>query len=494
MSNCSEHTDYYVDRDRILPENYGKSGEPPIYHDIIAESKHKYKLQVLQVCIGLLIFYQSYYMHYGSLNLYNLSVTTPWEVFWPLVLYSVGYVGSILLAGRWASHHSPQRLLSHGLILNGVLHCVYAIMIHLWPYHPYNYPAVTYLLYKPWHVLHGVVNSFFLPSAYTILARNVPARYRATVGSLVLSMKWFILPFSWLISCVLYNTAFMVFAFITVTLGSIYIWITRNKNDSYEFVDQKSPNYRPLVPWSEMFRSLPVWTLIVTHAVYFATQFYSPLGQTMTVNFYHLTTYEELRLLQFERIVSELPRFFVGIACTMLSGCLSDWLVAKGRLTRDRSRKVFQFLGGAVPMGGLILLRVLYVSSFHTYYQQDVFNVVKLGVLVFGGLACVQSSGFLINHMDLSPYYAGLLVAISEVANQVVMCLLIWIFGFYSSDALTIIQMIAVPIFCIFASFFFLICARTDIQNWSPIPLSLFQSRQPTYVGPLQNPFHPSDL
>ncbi|CAB0032332.1 unnamed protein product [Trichogramma brassicae] len=308
-----------------------------------------------------------------------------WEVFWPLLLYSVGYVGSILLAGRWASDHSPQRLLSHGMILNGLLHCVYAMMINFWPYHPYGYPVIMHLLYKLWHVLHGVANSFFLPSAYTILARNVPMRYRASV------------------------------------------------DDSYEFVDQKGPNYRPPVPWSEMFRSLPVWTLIVTHAVYFVTQFYSPLGQTMTINFYHPATYEELRLLQFKRIVAELPPFFVAIACTLLSGCLSDWLVAKSYLTRDRSRKVFQFVGAAVPMGGLMILRVIFVSSFHTYYYEDVLNVVKFGWLVFVGLACVQSSGFLINHMDLSPYYAGLLVAISEVANQVVMCLLIWIFGFYVS-------------------------------------------------------------
>ncbi|KAL7303952.1 hypothetical protein TKK_0003610 [Trichogramma kaykai] len=155
------------------------------------------------------------------------------------------------------------------------------------------------------------------------------------------------------------------------------------------------------------------------------------------------------------------------------SGWLSDALVAQNLLTRLNARKIFNSLAICVPMSASIVMFVLEHTSSTLYYNYIVvWTSIKVVLIV---LTSFQSSGFMINHVDLSPYYAGILIAITEIANQIITGLVILVTNLCANqlrgDSSLIIIQCLLAAFSIYMGIFFAICSEASIQeNWSPVP------------------------
>lgn len=90
-------------------------------------------------------------------------------------------------------------------------------------------------------------------------------------------------------------------------------------------------------------------------------------------------------------------------------GFLSDYLLARNFWSVETSRKVFNSVALYIPMGALIALG--YMSK-----DQPIGAMVLLciGVGIQGGIYV----GYIVNHMDLSPIHAGVLMGIANFLSS----------------------------------------------------------------------------
>lgn len=103
-------------------------------------------------------------------------------------------------------------------------------------------------------------------------------------------------------------------------------------------------------------------------------------------------------------LLSALPYFVMWILCFVMSP-ISDYLINSGKLSVATTRKLFNSIGQWVPMICLI------VCGYMTA-DQSVGAIVCLTIGV--GFSSASFSGYMINHMDLSPNFAGTMMGITN--------------------------------------------------------------------------------
>ncbi|XP_071813968.1 sialin-like [Apostichopus japonicus] len=156
------------------------------------------------------------------------------------------------------------------------------------------------------------------------------------------------------------------------------------------------------IPWVSIFTSVPVWALIITH---FCNNwaFYTLLTD--------LPTYFK-GVLRFDisknGLISSLP-YISQYIVSNLSGSLADFLRSRNILSTNTTRKLFNTLG---------------------FFLQGVF-MIGAGlagcnvVLAVTCLVCAVGSfgitigGFNVNHLDIAPRYAGVLMGITNTAGTI---------------------------------------------------------------------------
>lgn len=80
-----------------------------------------------------------------------------------------------------------------------------------------------------------------------------------------------------------------------------------------------------------------------------------------------------------------------------------------GKITTTTARKTATSICTIIP--GICLLALCYISCAHT----AAVVIMTIGVIGMGGMF----SGFLSNHIDIAPNYAGTLVAITNTAATI---------------------------------------------------------------------------
>ncbi|KAL8617685.1 hypothetical protein ACOMHN_064939 [Nucella lapillus] len=150
-------------------------------------------------------------------------------------------------------------------------------------------------------------------------------------------------------------------------------------------------------PWRSMLRSGPVWAIVVSHATY---------SWVTSWMMSYLPKYLK-QMMQFDvkedGLYSSLPyvgRMVTGFVC----GYLSDRMLHSGLLTTGQCRKLFQVAGCAGC--ALCMLGVGFLD--HTSPAAAV--VLLVLALSFQNLTSVA---FRINHLDIAPRFAGVLMGLS---------------------------------------------------------------------------------
>lgn len=103
-------------------------------------------------------------------------------------------------------------------------------------------------------------------------------------------------------------------------------------------------------------------------------------------------------------LLSSLPYFAMGILCFVVSP-ISDLLINRGTLTVTTSRKLFNSIGQWVPMGCLIGLGYMTANE-----KTEAIVLLTLAVGINAACFC----GYLVNHMDLSPNFAGPMMGVTN--------------------------------------------------------------------------------
>uniref|UniRef100_T1ISU2 C2H2-type domain-containing protein n=1 Tax=Strigamia maritima TaxID=126957 RepID=T1ISU2_STRMM len=158
------------------------------------------------------------------------------------------------------------------------------------------------------------------------------------------------------------------------------------------------------IPWGKFFNSGPVWAIIMAHLT-------ANWGlYTLVIN---LPTYmdniHKFRIKE-NGFLSALP-YVSTLIVTLVSGKMSDFLIRRKFMSTTAVRKTFNSFGMFIPCVCMYLLTTL--NCTQRFYAVAVIVVLQ----TFSGLA--YSGGFFLNHVDIAPQFAGILMGITNLFGTV---------------------------------------------------------------------------
>jgi len=223
---------------------------------------------------------------------------------------------------------------------------------------------------------------------------------------------------------------------------------------SEELADDKAEKQVQKIPWYDIMKSVHVWAIIVAH---FAENwgYYTLLTS--------LPTYLKLILkfdLQKTGFLAALP-YLIMIIVVQSGGRFADFLRSSGAMSTTHVRKLFNTLGFLYQ--GVFLIVVGYSENKY---------VALFGLTMavgFGGLAW---SGFIVNHLDIAPRYASLLLGITNCFATIPGILSPLVVGFVTTNETQeewrIVFYISAAIYA-FGTVFFLVFSTGVKQPWADL-------------------------
>ncbi|XP_042637500.1 sialin [Orycteropus afer afer] len=257
---------------------------------------------------------------------------------------------------------------------------------------------------------------------------------------------------------------FYLFGIIGIFWFILWIWLVSNTPETHRTISRSEKEYilsslknqlssQKSVPWIPMLKSLPLWAIVVAHFSYNWT-FYTLLTL--------LPTYmkEILRFnVQENGFLSAVPYFGCWL-CMILSGQAADNLRAKWNFSTICVRRIFSLVGMIGP--AVFLVAAGFIGC--DYSLAVVFLTISTTLGGFG------SSGFSINHLDIAPSYAGILLGITNtfatipgmigpvIAKSLTPNNTIreWQTVFYIAAAINV-----------FGAMFFMLFGKGEVQTWA---------------------------
>lgn len=275
-------------------------------------------------------------------------------------------------------------------------------------------------------LLVGVAQGFIFPSIHTVLAQWVPPHERSRSVSLTTSgmylgaaMGMLVLP-----SLVKFNGPQSVFL-VEAALGGMWsiLWFIyasdpprsdHPKATAAGFGESLLPikgiqkmkvenggnSVRTLkIPWKKIILSMPVWAIVVNNFTF---------HYALYVLMNWLPTYFELGLqlsLQ-EMGSSKMMPYLNMFLFSNIGGVVADHLITRRILSVTKTRKVLNTIGFIVASFALMA-----IPLFRTANGVLFCSSVALGFLALG------RAGFAVNHMDVAPRYAGIVMGVSNTAG-----------------------------------------------------------------------------
>eukprot|EP00042_Codosiga_hollandica_P050098 m.591632 g.591632 ORF g.591632 m.591632 type:complete len:501 (-) comp58018_c0_seq3:367-1869(-) len=270
-------------------------------------------------------------------------------------------------------------------------------------------------------IISGLFQGLTLPAAYALWTKWAPPAERTTLAAFAQSGLVVGLVFCLLISSYLCNTNFLggwpasFYTAGTLSLIWAFFWcmltassprrhprISREENDyiSGRVLTVFMSQTKPRTPWKAIMTSLPAWALFI-----------NGLGQNW--GFYVIQT--ELPsflndILQENDSLSGLHASFPYIlefAVLVFGGAFLDHLISRGT-SRILVRKIFNTLASICAAGFLVAAG--YVSSLTS---------ILVFMTLSGGLDGFTYIGGTVNHLDITPRYAGITFAVQNTIGSI---------------------------------------------------------------------------
>lgn len=387
------------------------------------------------------------------------------------MILSTFYYGYALsqVPGGWAAQKIGGRRV---LLLSFVLWSLTCALV------PLNPERVMVLIIA--RLLVGVAQGFIFPSIHTVLAQWVPPHERSRSVSLTTSgmylgaaMGMLMLP-----TLVKFRGPQSVFL-VEAALGGMWslLWfkyaidpprVEHPKATASGFGEtllplrggQKVKSEGHLgkisqIPWKRIMLSLPVWSIVVNNFTF---------HYALYVLMNWLPTYFEqgLQLSLQDMGSSKMMPYLNMFAFSNIGGIIADHLITKKILSVTKTRKVLNTIGFLVASFSLMSIPLYRTSGGAVFCSS-----VALGFLALG------RAGFAVNHMDIAPRYAGIVMGISNTAGTLAGIVGVDLTGKLLEAAKTANLDLTSPeswrlvffipgLLCIFSSFLFLIFATGE--------------------------------
>ncbi|KAL9881863.1 major facilitator superfamily transporter 10 isoform 2-T2 [Glossina fuscipes fuscipes] len=208
------------------------------------------------------------------------------------------------------------------------------------------------------------------------------------------------------------------------------------------------------IPWCSILTSIPLWAILVTQYGQ-SWAFYTQLTELPTYmnNILHYDI-ESNALLN---AVPYLTSWLMGIACSSLA----DWMLRKRYISLINSYKLWNSIASIIPSLGLI--GIVYVGCSWEWV-----TFMLAGV---GSFAGAIYAGNQMNHISLSPRYAGTMYGITNSAANICGFLAPYVIGLIINHSETFSQWHIVfwlaAYLNIGGNIVYLLFASAEEQNWS---------------------------
>ncbi|XP_026315270.1 putative inorganic phosphate cotransporter [Hyposmocoma kahamanoa] len=266
----------------------------------------------------------------------------------------------------------------------------------------------------------GLTQACLFPACHTLLGRWLPESERTKyIGFIYGGMQLGIIigmpvsgllaetklgwPLIFYVMAGLMVVTALMWQFLTASTPGEHRWITHEEKEYIERGLNISSEKKSLrTPWKHIFTSIPIYAITIAHI---------SVGTAFVLFFTEMPTYLEKALkisLRNSAALSGLPYAGMWLSGVVV-GIISQKLYNTGVLSAVGCRKIFNSIGSIGVSIGLLILAYLGPQSRTIAVASLIFALTMTGFYI---------SGYMLNHLDLSPNFAGLLLSLTNfVAN-----------------------------------------------------------------------------
>ncbi|NKB35624.1 MAG: MFS transporter [Gammaproteobacteria bacterium] len=359
--------------------------------------------------------------------------------------FFIGYLLTQVLCGRLADRFG-------GKLLLGIAVLVWSLFTFITPFAAYAGFAGLILA----RIGMGAGEGVALPAIYSLygrwLPRNEAARaIGATFSAIPLGIVFGLLVTPWIVLNYGWQWAFYSFGLFGLVWFVIWQRLATSYPDTHPSISEselalikkdaapKEATESP--PWRILLSSPAVWAIIVGH-------FCSNWGTYVLLAW--LPTYVNKGLnVDFASVgIFSMFPYIAAFLFFNIAGFIADKLSMRGWQT-TKIRKTMQSIGFGGP--ALILLFVGYVESASA----------AIALMTLANIFIAFSAGgFIVNHLDIAPRYAGVLMGLSNTAGTIPGIIGVYVSGLILSwtDSWTLVFQVAAAVY-LFGLVFYLVFA-----------------------------------
>lgn len=318
-----------------------------------------------------------------------------------------------------------------------------------------------------------------VPCTHALLAKWIPPQERSRMGAVVYAGAQFgtiiSMPLSGLLAEHSWPSIFYVFGLVGVIWSIAFLWTVSEDPSSSPKISVEEKNYintalwgsgtadkSPAIPWKSIATSMPFYAILFAHVSLLEKQltfsdldsdaFYLQMAQNYGYEFLmtELPTYMKqilrfsikevspsLNIFLFENldteaafsfnkqngILSSVPYLGMWISSIFLS-MIADWLITTNKCSITVTRKI---LNGIGQYGPAICLAVVSYTGCNRVLTVFLLTIgISMNGAIYSGFKVRfsemidrnWSKSLQINHLDISPRFAGILMAISNCSAK----------------------------------------------------------------------------
>ncbi|XP_043522129.1 sialin-like isoform X2 [Frieseomelitta varia] len=323
-------------------------------------------------------------------------------------IYFAGYLVGMFPAGYFADRFNTKNVLLICVLANAIL----TLLV------PISAPVLALLLTV--RFITGVLSAANLPVVNVLVGKWIIFEEKSMWGAIIyagisLGTVISILSSGLILNCLGWEAVFYIHGTLPLIWCAVFYWFFADNPETQKYISEEErrrivtsyghrgpESTKMAVPWKSIFTSVPFWALIYTNTFgnfcwyFLLTQL--PLYMNKILRF-DITSNASLSCTPY--LINAIVNPFLGR--------LLDWGRANQYWTQTRARKIAVFISCIPP--SICLLIIAYIGC-----ERTISTILLIMSIVLCGAIFV---GHLINHVDLAPNYAGILMGITNTPGTI---------------------------------------------------------------------------